>query len=91
MVCHVHCSCHTSTVYSITLINSRLTFFSVSKILYPVLYRTKNSISITPLEKKVSKLSVSHLLIQGEKQIQTQLYVFESQSVESLFTKPSFR
>lgn len=43
----------TRTVYSIMLINLRLTFFSVSKILYPVLFRTKNNISITPLEKKI--------------------------------------
>lgn len=91
MVFHIHCSCHTCTVFSITLINLRLTFFSMSKIVYPVLFRTKNSTSTTPLEKKISKLNISHLLMQGENQIQTQLYVFESQSVESLFTKPSFR
>lgn len=53
MVCHVHCSYHTCAVYSIMLINLRLTFFSMSKILYPVLFRTKNNISITPLEKKI--------------------------------------
>lgn len=53
VVCRVPCSCHICIVYSVTLINSRLTFFSMWKILYPVLYRTKNRISTTPLEKKI--------------------------------------
>lgn len=39
VVCHVHCSCHTCAVYSITLINLRLTFFfhvkdSVSSVIW---------------------------------------------------------